>query len=225
MKKMIPFLILVLLCGALSACSRSEKQTTYTVTFDSQGGSAVESQNVTSGNPAIRPTAPERDGFFFNGWYTSSAASDETEWRFDRDRVRSDITLYAGWSAGTAEEQVTVMYITINGNKLEITLAQNSSVDALIGILKQHDITYIAQPYGGFEIVGNIGQSLPTNNSQITTQAGDVILYQGNSIVIFYGQNSWSYTRIGKINGYSASELKTLLGAESGSVEVRLSLR
>ena len=121
-------------------------------------------------------------------------------------------------------QQITVMYIYVNGNKLEVTLADNRAVTALVEILEQGDITYTANDYGGFEKVGSIGRSLPTENTQITTEAGDVILYSGNQIVLFYGSNSWSYTRLGKINGYSASELRTLLGAGSGSVQVRISL-
>ncbi len=121
-------------------------------------------------------------------------------------------------------QQITVMYIYINDNKLEVTLAKNKAVTALVEILQQGDITYTANDYGGFEKVGSLGHSLPTENTQITTEAGDVILYYGNQIVLFYGSNSWSYTRLGKINGYSAAELRTLLGAGSGSVQVRISL-
>lgn len=122
------------------------------------------------------------------------------------------------------EKEISVMYLYINGNKLEVTLAKNSSVEALVEILKKGDITYTADDYGNFEKVGSLGHSLPTENSQITTEAGDVILYSGNQIVLFYGSNSWSYTRLGKINGYSTSELRTLLGAGSGSVQIKLSL-
>ena len=122
------------------------------------------------------------------------------------------------------QEKITKMFITINGNKIEVTLAENSSVDALVDILKKGDIVYTANDYGDFEKVGSLGHTLPTNNSQITTQAGDVILYSGNQIVLFYGSNSWSYTRLGKINGYSVAELRSLLGAGNGSVQVTVSL-
>ena len=91
-------------------------------------------------------------------------------------------------------------------------------------ILKKGDIVYTANDYGDFEKVGSLGHTLPTNNSQITTQAGDVILYSGNQIVLFYGSNSWPYTRLGKINGYSVAELRSLLGAGNGSVQVTVSL-
>lgn len=122
------------------------------------------------------------------------------------------------------QDEITKMFITINGNKLEITLAENASVDALVKRLKQGDITYTATDYGGFEKVGNLGFSLPTNNTQITAQAGDVILYSGNQIVLFYGSNSWSYTRLGKIDGYSVSELKSILGGGNGGEQVTISL-
>ena len=122
------------------------------------------------------------------------------------------------------QEEITKMYITIYENKLEVTLENNSSVKALVELLKQGDITYTADDYGGFEKVGNVGHSLPTNDSRITTEAGDVILYQGNQICIMVGSNTWSYTRIGKINGYSTSELKNLVGSGKGSAEVKLSL-
>ncbi len=121
-------------------------------------------------------------------------------------------------------EEITEMYLTINENKVKVTLAENSAVDALVEILKNGDIVYTADDYGGFEKVGALGHTLPTSNSQITTEAGDVILYSGNQIVIFYGSNSWSYTRLGKIEGYSVSDLRDFLAAGQGSVQVTISL-
>ena len=120
------------------------------------------------------------------------------------------------------QQETTKMYLTVNENKLEVTLAKNSATEALVELLKQSDITYTATDYGGFEKVGSLGHTLPTSNSQITTQSGDVMLYNANQIVIFYGSNSWSYTRLGKINGYFPAELCSLLG--NGSVEIKISL-
>ena len=122
-------------------------------------------------------------------------------------------------------EEITKMYITVNGNRLEVTLENNASVTALVELLKQGDIVYTADDYGGFEKVGSLGHSLPRNDKQIKTEAGDVVLYQGNQICIFVGSNSWSYTKLGKINGYSVSELKTLLGAGQGKVQITFSLK
>ena len=77
---------------------------------------------------------------------------------------------------------------------------------------------------GGFEIWGALGFSLPTSNEQINAQPGDVILYNGSNICIFYGTNSWSYTRLGKIDGLSESELRTFLKAGESNITVTLSL-
>lgn len=126
--------------------------------------------------------------------------------------------------AGDDKEEITEMFISVNGNKLEVALENNRAANALIELLKQGDIVYTAHG-NNFEIYGDIGQSLPTDNKQITSQAGDVLLWAGSNICIFFGNNSYSYTRIGKINGYSASELRALLGADDGDVQVMISLK
>lgn len=114
--------------------------------------------------------------------------------------------------------------ITIDGKTLPIHLVDNSATRELVAALQQAPITYEADDYGGFEKVGALGRSLPTCNSQITTEAGDVILYSGNQIVLFYGSNSWSYTRLGRIEYQSLNELKTFLKAGQGRISVTLSI-
>ena len=79
---------------------------------------------------------------------------------------------------------------------------------------KNGDIIVKANEYGGFEKVGNLGFSLPKNDTYITTSAGDIVLYQGNQISLFYNSNSWNYTRIGKIQNVSEIELKNVLGKD-----------
>lgn len=120
------------------------------------------------------------------------------------------------------ENTVISMYIYINGNRLEAELAENSATQALVEILEERDIIYTARDYGGLEKVGDTGIDFPTQNERITTTVGDIMLYNGSQIVIFYGQNTWSYTRLGRIEGYTANSLRQLLG--SGNKEVRLSL-
>lgn len=119
---------------------------------------------------------------------------------------------------------INSIYATINDNKLEIELSQNIAVDALMEQLKEGNITYTARDYGGFEKVGSIGITLPTSDINIRAEAGDVMLYQGNQIVIFYGENRYSYTRIGRIKEYSTAQLKSVLNAGNGNVHVTLSL-
>lgn len=114
--------------------------------------------------------------------------------------------------------------ITVSGKTLPVKIEDNEATRALVAALSEASITYEAHDYGGFEKVGPLGLTLPANNSQITTQPGDVILYSGNQIVLFYGNNTWSYTRLGKIQYESLDELKSFLKAGEGNISVTLSL-
>jgi hypothetical protein len=114
--------------------------------------------------------------------------------------------------------------ITVSGKSLPVKIVDNEATKALVAALREASISYEADDYGGFEKVGPLGRSLPTGNAQITTQPGDVILYSGNQIVLFYGSNSWSYTRIGKIEYGTLDELKSFLKAGEGKIKVTLSL-
>lgn len=129
---------------------------------------------------------------------------------------------------GDSEEGDTVMpetiSISVSGKTLPLKIEENQATQALVAALREAPITYEAHDYGGFEKVGALGRTLPANDTQITTQAGDVILYSSNQIVLFYGSNSWSYTRLGKIQYESLDELKSFLKAGQGNISVTLSL-
>ena len=111
--------------------------------------------------------------------------------------------------------------ISANGSSLSATLADNVATDALIDLLAKGPISVAMEDYGGFEKVGELPQSLPTDNRQITTSAGDIMLYLGRNIVIFYGSNSWSYTPLGKIDNASPDEIRRVL--EGNPAEVTIS--
>lgn len=115
-----------------------------------------------------------------------------------------------------------IVYLTVGSNKVSVQLEKNEAAAALAELLKQGDITYVASDYGGFEKVGSLGFSLPAEDTELTTEAGDVILYMGNQIVLFYGSNTWSYTRLGKMQGVSAERVKEILTAEN-PVTVKIS--
>lgn len=115
------------------------------------------------------------------------------------------------------------IFVSINGEKLSANLAENSSAKALYKELEKGDIIINAKDYGGFEKNGKLPSPLPRNDEQITMQPCDIILYSGQTFVLAYDINSWSLTRLGKIEGISKDELKKLLGA--GSVEIRLSVK
>lgn len=112
--------------------------------------------------------------------------------------------------------------IKVNDKTLDIKLEDNSSVTAFIQKLKDGDITIYAHDYGEFEKVGSLGFSLPTNDTRITTEPGDLILYQGNQITLYYDTNTWSFTKLGKVENISQEELKKILG--SGDVTLIFTL-
>lgn len=116
----------------------------------------------------------------------------------------------------------TKVLLTVGETTLTATLVDNAATSELKNLLNEGDVTIRMSDYGGFEKVGALPRALTTSNSQITTAAGDIMLYQGINMVIFYGSNSWSYTRLGKIEGVSGSELKKILG--SGDISLTISL-
>lgn len=124
----------------------------------------------------------------------------------------------------SGEDMPEKIKITVSGKSLPVKIELNETTKALVAALKEASISYEANDYGGFEKVGSLGRSLPASDTQITTQPGDVILYNGNQIVLFYGSNSWSYTRIGKIEYGTLDELKSFLKAGQGKITVSLSL-
>ena len=115
-----------------------------------------------------------------------------------------------------------MFYAHVNGKVLKILAAENSSADAFLDLLKSGDVPVEMHDYGSFEKVGSLGTTLPRNDEQITTEPGDVILYQGDQITIYYDVNNWSFTRLGKVQDLSQAELKDILG--SGNVTVTFSL-
>ena len=114
------------------------------------------------------------------------------------------------------------LMLTINSAPVTVQWEQNESVTALMELVKNAPLTIHMSMYGGFEQVGPLGTSLPRNDFQTTTQAGDIVLYSGNQIVVFYGSNSWAYTMIGHITDKTPQELKELLG--NGDVTITISV-
>ena len=121
-----------------------------------------------------------------------------------------------------AQTMTQKMNITIDGVTKSVTLVDNAAARALVAKLQESPVTVTLNSSGGFEIWGALGFSLPTSNEQITAQPGDVILYNGSNICLFYGSNSWSYTRLGHIDGLTEEELRTFLHAGESNIKVML---
>ena len=138
------------------------------------------------------------------------------------------VAVAADSNSGISREQAERMGIfllpmsfTVNGRVFYegIDLTQESFFEKL----KNGNVKIEMKDYGNFEKVGPLGTSLPTNDESITTRPGDLILYQGNQITIYYDRNSWRFTRLGKVQGLTQAELKEILG--DGNVEVTFSLK
>lgn len=121
----------------------------------------------------------------------------------------------------TIAEMNTEMKLYINEVEIPVTWEENPSVDALKEELKDGDIVVSMSMYGGNEQVGSLGKHYPSNDVRTTTNNGDIVLYNSNQIVVFYGSNSWAYTRLGKMN-LSAEKVIELLS--NGDVSIRLAL-
>ena len=121
----------------------------------------------------------------------------------------------------TVEEDASLK-LWIGEQEVEVLWEDNDSVRALAELAGAEGLTVALSGYGGFEQVGSLGTRLPRSDVQTVTGPGDIVLYSGSSIVLFYGSNSWAYTRLGKIQGLDESELRQLLGG--GDVSIRLAL-
>lgn len=125
-------------------------------------------------------------------------------------------------SENKMEVRETAMTMTIGDTKVNVDWEANSSVDALKELVSSGPLSIDMSMYGGFEQVGSIGQSLPREDKQTTTSSGDIVLYSGNQLVVFYGSNSWAYTRLGHISDKTDAEIEALLS--KGDVTITLSI-
>ena len=127
-----------------------------------------------------------------------------------------------GQQNGNENTQTMTVEITAGDNTITATLADNATAKTLAEKLKSGSIT-VEMRANGFEHYGPLGFSLERNDKQVTAVSGDIMLYNGNNICVFYGSNSWSYTPLGKVDGKTADELKAFFG--TGTVTVTYSLK
>ena len=154
----------------------------------------------------------------------STSENVETESSEENDEPEGDAMNHTE-DNGTVDYEATgdnTMIMTIGDTKVNVDWEDNRAVEALRDMAKDGDVTIKMTMYGGFEQVGSIGQSLPRDDKQTTTSSGDIVLYSGNQIVVFYGSNSWSYTRLGHISDKDEAEMTELLS--NGDVNITLSI-
>ncbi|MBE6504974.1 MAG: hypothetical protein E7Z73_04405 [Methanobrevibacter millerae] len=140
---------------------------------------------------------------------------------------KSGLIIILGLIACTAvsgdDSMDDLVKVKINDEVFDVKLENNSATQELVEELKKGNVTVNASEYGGFEKVGELGFSLSTSDENIGTNPGDIVLYQGDKISLFYGSHSWSYTKLGKIDNVDSNKLKEVLG--SGDVTLEFSLK
>ncbi len=209
-KKLLFSVFTVIFMMALAGCAANQEMSE--TTDETNVEPSADAENDIADSTEESATGDEADST------EESATSDEA------DSTEESVVLNETEASDTdAEEQESnILILTINGTELTAVLEENSSVSALLELLSDGPLTIEMSDYGSMEKVGAIGTELPRNDEQITTEAGDLILYQGNAFVIYYAPNSWNLTRLGKIQGITGDKLKELLG--DGDVSVTLSL-
>lgn len=188
----------------LEGCDLSGKTV---IPFCTSGGSGIDGSEGALN--ALAPQARWRSGERFGAGASREAVKDWVD------------GLELG-ATGPMEGEDGMLNIAVNKTVLTAALADNSSARALAELLADGPLSVEMRDYNRMERVGPLGADLPANDEWIDAQAGDLILYQGNQLVIYYGVNSWSLTRLGRIEGVGAGELRDILGG--GDVRVTLSM-
>lgn len=236
MRKFYTVLYLAIILSCMAACGKNDtqaqtpgRQAEYsTIESSSQSDSLSNSKNADESSVAMdsTKTADETKTMSENIIVDGSenvaesmedareAESVKETGRNETDTAETDI------QNNTEENKVANMNVQVGDVVFSATLEENEAVSELVEMMREGPVVIQMSDYSGFEKVGPLGASLPVNNSQTTTQAGDIVLYNGNQIVIFYGSNSWSYTRLGHIDDLTGWE--DALG--SGDVTVTFSL-
>ncbi len=194
MKKTVALLIVLLLSMTLTACGNVQNK----------AESTVQSEAISNTN-SYGSSVPE------------STLYSEKE---SNDKQKSQTSTEDNGASEETEEQALKM--TIGSTPVSVKWEDNESVNALKGLCSDQSLTISMSMYGGFEQVGTIGADLPRNDVQTTTSSGDIVLYSGNQLVVFYGSNSWAYTRLGHITDKTPQEMTELLSA--GDVTITLSI-
>ncbi len=232
MRKSYTVLYLAIILSCMAACGKSDTQAQTpscqaepsTIESSSQWDSLNGSENTGESSVAMDSTEAVAETM------SESTIADETESMAERVEAASEAesvqetrinemdTAETDIQNNMEESKVANMNVQVGDVVFSATLEENEAVSALLEMMQESPVVIQMRDYSGFEKVGPLGTSLPASDSQTTTQAGDIVLYNGNQIVIFYGTNTWSYTRLGHIDNLTGWE--EALG--SGDVTVKI---
>ena len=183
MRKFYTVLYLAIILSCMAACGKNDTQ------------AQTPSRQA---EPSTIDSSSQSD--ILNGSENAGESSVQETERNETDTAETDI------QDNMEENKVENMNVQVGDVVFSATLEKNEAMSALVEMMRESHVVIQMSDYSGFEKVGSLGTSLPTSNSQTTTQAGDIVLYNGNQIVIFYGSNSWNYTRLGYIDDLTGWE-------------------
>ena len=192
-----------LIC-VLTGCGNSTSKEESQQRFSNIESAVISAENEATEQPDEMHSATEENSMF-------STEQKESE------QIQSEQT-----EGNELEAKEMSILMKIDDEAVTVAWEDNESVATLTELLREKPMSLQMSMYGGFEQVGSFGTNLPRDDEQTTTQAGDIVLYSGNQMVVFYGSNSWAYTRLGKITDKSAGELTEMLGG--GDVTITLEL-
>ena len=203
MKKVSLAVMVICLIGVLAGCGKSVPNEESPRSFSNIELTGVSEGTESEGQSEIQSDTEENSGL----------STDQEK----QEQIQSEQTKGNGLEA----EEMSIL-MKIDDETVTVAWEDNEAVAALMENLREQPLSIQMSMYGGFEQVGSFGTNLPRDDKETTTQAGDIVLYSGNQMVVFYGSNSWAYTRLGKITDKSAEELKEMLGG--GDVTITLEL-
>ncbi len=203
MKRMFTAIVLIIaVCAIFAACNMAQNKATVAAT-------QPPTQSVTAAKETTKPTLAEES----SATQPSATAPADTQAPPETEQQPDQ-------STEQAQEDNMTLRMSIDGTPVEVAWEDNEAVEALRELCKDQALTIDMSMYGGFEQVGSIGSALPQSDVQTTTSAGDIMLYSGDQMVVFYGSNTWAYTPLGHITDKTQSELTQLLS--NGNVTVTL---
>ena len=221
MKKMKYFIVIILGIALLTGCGSDSAQSVQTASQTETENKSIKEETVMqTSEEETEPNETEMIDI------TESVAETMIEPVVESETTKGKTTVEPESNIETESEEVvetegiTSMKVQIDGHTFYAALENNNATAELVQMMKNQPIVISMSDYSGFEKVGSLGTTLSGSNSQMTTQAGDIVLYNNSQIVIFYGSNSWSYTKLGHIDDLTGWE--ETLG--SGDVMVTFSI-
>ncbi len=233
-KEFLAGIVILILMASLCGCGNPDEEgysgetnIAQTTTGEEQIGSERNGEETAQADGSERngEETAQADGSERNGEETAQADGSERNReeikQADGSEKNEESNSERTASTESREEEME-MKLMIDQEKVLVAWEENEAVEALKDLVADSPLKIELSEYGGFEQVGSIGESIPRNDVRTTTQAGDIVLYSGNQIVVFYGSNTWSYTKLGHITDKSASDLAELLGGRNVTLTISI---